>query len=190
MQSKRGAAVTDKTFLNEFADVAAPQLLGWRLRSSIGHTETEVVITEVEAYRADDPASHSYGGPRGRNVVMFKRPGLLYVYRSYGIHWCANVVCGEEGIGSAILLRSGTIAFGEEEMVRRRGRPTNLTMGPGNLCQALGINGSHNGLELFDPNSPIRLLPGPAPARIERTRRIGISKAVDVPWRFVAEQGK
>lgn len=117
---------------------------------------------------------------------MFERPGLLYVYRSYGIHWCANVVCGEVGIGSAILLRSGRPVSGSEIMEKRRGRATNLTTGPGNLCQALAIDGSHNGLDLLDLSSPVRLLPGPTPVKIEVTRRIGITKAVETPWRFVA----
>ena len=92
---------------------------------------------------------------------MFKRPGLLYVYRSYGIHWCANVVCGPEGVGSAILLRAGRPLVGEETMVVRRRRSSNLTVGPGNLCSALGITGSHNGIDLLDASSGIRLTPGP-----------------------------
>jgi DNA-3-methyladenine glycosylase len=178
--------VTEIPFLNLLADEAAPRLLGWRLVSKVDDEHTEIALTEVEAYRSDDPASHSYGGPRGRNVVMFDRPGLLYVYRSYGIHWCANVVCGGVGVGSAILLRAGRPISGPDIMERRRGRTTNLTSGPGNLCQALGIDGSHNALDLFDATSPIRLQAGPPPAKIEVTRRIGISKAVETPWRFLA----
>ncbi len=143
------------------------------------------MLTEVEAYRQDDPASHSFGGPRGRNVIMFDRPGLLYVYRSYGIHWCANVVCGPEGVGSAILLRAGRPLVGEETMVVRRGRSSNLTVGPGNLCSALGITGSHNGIDLLNSTSGIRLIPGPAPEEIRITPRIGITKATDRPWRFL-----
>lgn len=184
-----GATVTDASFLSLTADQAAPRLLGWQLLSEVAGQRAEIAITEVEAYRSDDPASHSFGGPRGRNVVMFERPGLLYVYRSYGIHWCANVVCGGAGVGSAILLRAGRPISGSDIMERRRGRTTNLTSGPGNLCQALGIDGSHNGLDLFDATSPIRLQAGPAPAKIEVTRRIGISKAVETPWRFLAVGG-
>ncbi|MGH8959270.1 MAG: DNA-3-methyladenine glycosylase [Acidimicrobiia bacterium] len=177
---------SEATFLQHPANVAAPQLLGWHLMSEIEDL-TEVVLTEVEAYRSDDPASHSFGGPRGRNVVMFDRPGLLYVYRSYGVHWCANVVCADVGIGSAILLRAGHPVAGEDLMARRRGRATNLAIGPGNLCQALGITGAINGIDLFEPKSPVRLQPGAPPARIRVTPRIGITKAVDTPWRFLAE---
>lgn len=181
--------ITEISFLNLLADQAAPHLLGWRLVSNVDGLHTEISLTEVEAYRSDDPASHSYGGPRGRNVVMFERPGLLYVYRSYGIHWCANVVCGGVGVGSAILLRAGRPISGSDIMERRRGRTTNLTSGPGNLCQALAIDGSHNALDLLDATSPIRLQAGPPPAKIEVTRRIGISKAVETPWRFLAVGG-
>ncbi|MGH8925734.1 MAG: DNA-3-methyladenine glycosylase [Acidimicrobiia bacterium] len=180
--------VTDSTFLDRTADLAAPRLLGWHLVSHIDGVRTEVVLTEVEAYRQDDPASHSYGGPRGRNVVMFDRPGLLYVYRSYGVHWCANVVCGEVGVGSAILLRAGRPISGQAAMARRRGRNTNLTSGPGNLCQALGITGLENGLDLFNADSPVRLTEGEPPANIAVTPRIGISKAIEVPWRFLTSQ--
>ena len=175
------------SFLNLTADEAAPRLLGWRLISRVDGLETEVALTEVEAYRSDDPASHSYGGPRGRNVVMFERAGLLYVYRSYGIHWCANIVCGPVGVGTAVLLRSGRPVAGEETMTRRRGRSTNLARGPGNLCQALGITGELNGIDLLDARSLVRLLPGTTPSKFVATPRIGITKAMEVPWRFVAQ---
>ncbi len=158
--------------------------------SSVGGEHTEIALTEVEAYRQDDPASHSFGGPRGRNMIMFERSGLLYVYRSYGIHWCANVVCGPVGVGTAVLLRSGRPVAGRETMVRRRGRSTNLATGPGNLCQALGITGELNGTDLLDEKSPVRLLPGTAPAKFVSTPRIGISKAIDVRWRFVAQDAE
>ncbi|CAN5219704.1 DNA-3-methyladenine glycosylase [soil metagenome] len=180
--------VTAPALLSETADLAAPQLLGWHLTTQIDGVVTTVELTEVEAYRFDDPASHSFGGPRGRNLVMFERPGLLYVYRSYGIHWCANVVCGPEGVGSAILFRAGRPTAGEEEMARRRGRSINLARGPGNLCQALGINGAHYGVDLMEANAPIRLIPGTEMLSYRRTSRIGISKAQDRLWRFLADE--
>lgn len=147
---------------------------------------TSVRLTEVEAYREDDPASHSHRGPTAFNRTMFDRGGLLYVYRSYGIHWCANVVTGPPGEGRAVLLRGGDPVDGVAEMTRRRGRPDHLTDGPGKLCQALGIDGSHDGMDLLDPSSPIRLLAGDLLPVAEATPRIGISRAVDRPWRFVA----
>ena len=167
-------------------EVVAPLLLGWRIRTRIGGALTELRITEVEAYHQDDPASHSFGGPRGRNVVMFESPGRLYVYRSYGIHWCANVVCGPAGTGAAVLLRAGLPTTGLQTMIERRGRVDHLADGPGKLTQALGISERHNGVDLFSLRSEVRLLTGPAPTDIRVTTRIGISKATEVPWRFVA----
>lgn len=173
-------------FLLDPADQAAPQLLGWHLRSVAGGVLTELVLTEVEAYSPDDPASHTFKGIRPRNAAMFGPPGTLYVYRSYGIHWCTNVVCGDEGTGAAVLIRSAAPVAGIEHMVIRRGRESDLVNGPGKLTQALGIDLSHNGADLFSDESPIRLAEGEAPATIRATTRIGISKAVDRPWRFVA----
>ncbi|MGQ0849080.1 MAG: DNA-3-methyladenine glycosylase [Actinomycetota bacterium] len=165
----------------------APALLGWRLRSRVGGLITEVRITEVEAYRQDDPASHSFGGPRGRNLVMYGPPGRLYVYRSYGIHWCANVVCGPEGTGAALLIRAGTPTRGRDTMVRRRGREDHMVDGPGKLTEALAIDARHNGIDLFSTRSPLRLLQGTAIDDFRTTPRIGISKGRDRPWRFVIE---
>jgi DNA-3-methyladenine glycosylase len=164
----------------------APLLLGRRLRSEIDGTATEVILTEVEAYGGgDDPASHAYRGRRRRNAAMFGRPGTLYVYRSYGVHWCANVVTGPEGEGSAVLLRGGLPVVGAEVMAARRGRPDHLADGPGKLAAALGIGGEHDGLDLLG-EGPLRLLPGPAESgEVRATPRIGISRAVERPWRFV-----
>ena len=122
---------------------AAPGLIGWTLlRDGVGGR-----IVEVEAYEESDPASHSFGGPRGRNVVMFGEPGRLYVYRSYGIHWCANVVCGRPGHGSAVLLRALEPTHGLAVMRERRGTTNDrlLCSGPGRLTEALGITGADNG---------------------------------------------
>jgi DNA-3-methyladenine glycosylase len=147
---------------------------------------TEIAITEVEAYAPDDPASHAFGGVRPRNAAMFGLAGTLYVYRSYGIHWCANLVCGEEDVGAAVLVRAATPIGGFETMIERRGRATDLLNGPGKLAQALAIDLSHNGTDLFAPESEVFLTPGEPPPRYVVTPRIGISRATEVLWRFVA----
>lgn len=174
------------TFLLESADQAAPQLLGWRLRSIVGGLLTEVTLTEVEAYAPDDPASHAFNGVRPRNAAMFGPPGTLYVYRSYGIHWCANIVVGDENTGAAVLVRAGQAVVGVDHMVNRRGRESDLLNGPGKLTQAQAIDLSHNGIDLFNADSPIRLTPGEAPLAIRATPRVGISKAIERPWRFLS----
>ncbi len=162
----------------------APALLGWTL---IGDRAQGMVV-ETEAYEPDDPASHSHRGPTSRNRSMFGPPGRLYVYRIYGVHWCANVVVGPEGRGSAVLIRAIEPTGGMVAMAARRGveRPTDVGSGPGKLCQALAITGEHDGVDLLDPRSPVRLVP-PADAAaptIVTGARIGISKAVERPWRF------
>ncbi len=162
----------------------APQLLGWTFGTRIGGDETSVTLTEVEAYAPDDPAAHSFNGRTPRNATMFGPPGHLYVYLSYGIHWCANVVVGKEGDASAVLLRGGEPLTGRATMIERRGREQNLTDGPGKLCQALGIDGSFDGGPLSGPR--VWLEPGEAPSHYEATPRIGISKATERLWRFVA----
>ena len=165
----------------------APRLLGCRLATAFDGEPTEIVITEVEAYGGvGDPASHAYRGRTPRNAPMYEAAGTLYVYRSYGIHWCANVVTGPEGEASAVLIRGGQPAVGADRMRDRRRRDDHLTDGPGKVCMALGITGDDDGSSLFD--GPVLLVPG-APAgsfSIATTPRIGISRAVDRPWRFVA----
>lgn len=173
-------------FLFGSASEVAPRLLGWRLISNAGGEVTEIAITEVEAYSEEDPASHSYGGMRPRTAVMFGQPGALYVYRSYGVHWCANVVCGPPNHGAAVLLRGGMPKRGTPVMRDRRQGREPLTVGPGNLTQALAITGAHNGLQLFSSRSEVTLRPGPPPESFLITPRIGITKAADRPWRFVA----
>ncbi len=148
-------------------------------------------IVEVEAYRgSQDPASHAHRGPTPRNATMFGRPGLLYVYRSYGIHWCANVVAGADGVAEAVLVRAVEPVHGLERMRAARGPRVpdrDLANGPGKLCSALGIDGTHDGVDLLAPDSPVRLLRDEArpPSRPVTTSRIGITKAVDRPWRYV-----
>jgi DNA-3-methyladenine glycosylase len=147
-------------------------------------------IVEVEAYGgADDPASHARRGRTLRNATMFGRPGLLYVYRSYGIHWCANVVTGAHGVAEAVLVRAVEPVRGVEAMWADRPRvrrERDLASGPGRLCAALAISGADDGADLTAARSRVQLLHdglGP-PARPEVTTRIGISRAVDRPWRF------
>jgi DNA-3-methyladenine glycosylase len=166
---------------------AAPLLLGSVLVSVVGGHTVKARITEVEAYKgSDDPASHAFRGRTGRNGSMFERPGTLYVYRSYGIHWCANVAAGPEGIGWGILFRAGDIIDGVGVARRRRGRDDNLANGPGKLTQALAVDHSHDGTYLLDGNGPVMIEPGLPPELVMATPRVGISTAVDRPWRFVA----
>lgn len=165
----------------------AEAVLGWTLLSTIGGSRTAVTVIETEAYAGSaDPASHAFRGRTLRNASMFGPAGTLYVYRSYGIHWCMNVVVGGEGVPNAVLLRGGVPTHGIATMVKRRGRETNLADGPGKLCQALGVDGSHDGVDLR--KGPILLLPGLGLGErtVERTPRIGISKATERLWRFVA----
>ncbi len=166
---------------------AAPRLLGSYLVSEVEGRMVRIRLTEVEAYKGeDDPASHAFNGMTERNGSMFQAPGTLYVYRSYGIHNCANTAVGPVGTGWGILMRSGELADGEAVARERRGRSDELSNGPGKLCQALGIELAHNGTDLLSADSPIRLEPGPAPEMVLSTPRVGISKAQDLPWRFVA----
>ena len=141
-------------------------------------------IVEVEAYHHEDPASHGYSGRTERNAAMFGPPGHAYVYRSYGIHWCLNFVCEQEGSASAVLLRALEPVFGLDAMRARRGldEPRLLCAGPGRLCQALGITKEHDGLPLDAP--PFDLRPRRAPVDVVTGPRIGITKAVERPWRY------
>ena len=145
-------------------------------------------IVEVEAYDSEDPAAHGFRGRTPRNASMFGPPGHAYVYRSYGIHWCLNLVCEEEGSAAAVLLRALEPTDGVESMRVRRGldEPRLLAAGPGRLCQALGVTRDHDGLSLDAP--PFELLAADAPVDVVAGTRIGISVAADQPWRY-AEAG-
>jgi DNA-3-methyladenine glycosylase len=142
-------------------------------------------IVEVEAYREDDPASHSHCGPTARNATMFGPAGHLYVYRVYGIHRCANVVTGEPGDGSAVLIRAIEPLSGVDEMLRRRQGRWPLAEGPGRLCQALGIGPEHDGVDLCRDDDFGLFDDGTAPPEGPIVGpRIGITKAVELPWRW------
>jgi DNA-3-methyladenine glycosylase len=167
---------------------AAHRLLGATLTSR----GVRAIIVEVEAYGGvpdgpwPDAAAHSYRGLNGRNAVMFGAPGRLYIYRSHGIHVCANVSCGPDGTAAAVLLRAAAIDDGLEVAQARRGdavRNMALARGPGNLCSALGITMADNGVDVFDIKSPVRLALN-EPHGAVAGPRVGISHAADRPWRL------
>jgi DNA-3-methyladenine glycosylase len=142
------------------------------------------VIVEVEAYDHEDPAAHSYRGQTARNASMFGPPGHAYVYRSYGIHWCLNLVCEEEGSAAAVLLRALEPTRGLDRMRARRALDADrlLCSGPGRLCQALGVTREHDRLPLDRP--PFELRERPGPVELVAAPRIGISRAAERPWRY------
>lgn len=160
----------------------APRLLGATLR----HGPVAVRLTEVEAYDgANDPGSHAYRGMTNRNEVMFGPPGRLYVYFTYGMHYCCNVVTGEEGRASAVLLRAGEVVEGVDVAQARRGRGTDrdLARGPARLCQALGIARDQNGADLTGPELLLDL-PAEPVAEVATGPRVGLRLAAERPWRF------
>jgi DNA-3-methyladenine glycosylase len=164
----------------------APALLGARLRA-FGVT---VRLTEVEAYAGEaDPGSHAFRGRTARTAVMFGPAGHAYVYFTYGMHWCVNVVTGDEGVASAVLLRAGEVVDGlDAARARRPGvRDRDLCRGPARLTRTLGLTGEQDGADLLDPASPVRLLAGdPVDAGLVRTGpRVGVAGAgAPTPWRF------
>jgi len=175
---------------------AAHVLLGSVLESRLGGEVVQVKLVEVEAYRGgDDPASHCYRGRTPRNDVMFGPAGHLYVYFVYGMHFCANVVSLVDGVPGAVLLRAGEVIEGESFAKVRRpsARSTaELAKGPAKLTGVLGLDREQNGLDLTDPDSPVRLLAGdPLPADAIRSGpRVGVAVAMDVPWRFWIDGSK
>jgi len=184
-----------ETFARGSVEVA-PALLGCVIEHETAEGLVAVVLTEVEAYQGQaDPASHAYRGRTARNAVMFGPPGHTYVYFTYGMHFCVNLVCLPEGTASAVLLRAGRVIEGEDLARARRtvagpaGR--DLARGPARLCQALAINRAQDGADVCDPASPLRVRwpaqAGQVPlagAAISRGPRVGISAAADLPWRF------
>jgi len=169
--------------------VAAAHLL---LGATLIGRDVRATVVEVEAYGGvpdgpwPDASAHSYRGLNGRNGVMFGPPGHLYTYRSHGIHVCANVSCAPDGVAAAVLLRAAAIDGGLDIAQHRRGaavRTSALARGPGNLCSALGITMADNGIDLFDVESPVRLVLNPAQGAVAGPR-VGVSQAADRPWRF------
>ncbi|MGY1605447.1 DNA-3-methyladenine glycosylase [Geodermatophilus sp. SYSU D00815] len=167
----------------------APSLLGCWLVTDRPEGTVAVRLTEVEAYsgQGEDPAAHSHRGPTPRAEIMFGPPGKLYVYFSYGVHWCANVVVAPAGVGSAVLLRAGDVVEGEE--LARSRRPAaraarDLARGPARLTQALAIGPGDKAADLLSPSSPVRLHRGKPPGSVSTGPRVGISVATDLPWRF------
>jgi len=169
-----------RAFFARSVHAVAPDLIGATLLvNGVGG-----IIVEVEAYHHTDPAAHSFRGPTPRNAVMFGPPGFTYVYRSYGIHWCVNFVCEQEGSASAVLIRALKPTHGLAAMRRRRHLvdERSLCSGPGKLTEALGITDKHSGLALDAP--PIALYARATRPEIAAGVRIGITKAVELPWRY------
>jgi DNA-3-methyladenine glycosylase len=203
-----------RDFLDRPAEQLAPELLGCVLEHETADGLVAVRLTEVEAYAGEaDPASHAYRGKTPRNAVMYGPPGHAYVYFTYGMHFCVNVVCGPTGTASAVLLRAGEVIVGEDLARRRRmaangrsrvgaGAPPaagpargqlaarDLARGPARLCQALGIDRALDGTDLCDPAAPLRLLsaaPGSQAGQrsgVQFGPRVGVSVGAETPWRF------
>ncbi|HEV7204518.1 MAG TPA: DNA-3-methyladenine glycosylase [Jatrophihabitans sp.] len=180
----------DRERLRRPALALAPRLLGAVVVSDVGGVEVAVRLTEVEAYEgADDPASHAFRGRTPRTAVMFGPPGHLYCYFTYGMHWCANVVCGTDDVAAAVLLRAGEVVRGAETAQERRPasrRGSDLARGPARLASCLGLDAATNGVDLCDPGSPVRIerLPGRRRPGVVAGPRVGIAAAAERPWRF------
>jgi DNA-3-methyladenine glycosylase len=179
-QIMRKAKQLTPAFFNRSVHAIAPELIGATLLvNGVGGR-----IVEVEAYHHTDPAAHSFGGKTERNAVMFGPPCHAYVYRSYGIHWCLNFICEPEGSASGILIRALEPTEGLAAMRRRRGLKDErlLCSGPGRLAEALGVTRKHNGMRL--DRAPFQVFAREGEAELVTGIRIGISKAVDEPWRY------
>ena len=184
------ASLLPRAFFDRPVLEVAPDLLGALVEHRGADGVVAVRLTEVEAYDGErDPGSHAYRGPTPRNTVMFGPPGHVYVYFSYGMHWCMNVVCGPEGRASAVLLRAGEVVVGEELALARRTSaksPRDLARGPARLTVALGIDGGYDGVDAVEPTSTLRLLAGPGAAGTVRSGpRVGVSgDGAHRSWRF------
>ncbi|WP_299957499.1 DNA-3-methyladenine glycosylase [uncultured Modestobacter sp.] len=183
-----GPLVAEESLLGPVDEVARA-LLGCWVVTDRPEGQVALRLTEVEAYsgQGEDPASHAHRGPTPRAEIMFGPPGRLYVYFSYGVHWCANVVVGPAGRGSAVLMRAGEVVVGES--LARARRPAaraarDLARGPARLTQALAIGPDDRGSHLLDPASAVRLHAGTPPPQVSTGPRVGISVATELPWRF------
>jgi DNA-3-methyladenine glycosylase len=187
------ARILPRSFYRHPPEVVAPKILGKIISSRVAGERLTGRIIEVEAYLGlTDPASHTFGGKTARNAVLFGPPGFSYIYFIYGMHYCLNFSCGPEGEPGGILIRALEPLKGLDAMARLRGLPTPaktnlLISGPGRLCQALGITrATHNDLDVTRTDSPLQVLDdGYRPSSILTTPRIGISKAIDKPLRFL-----
>lgn len=169
----------DRSFFARDVNIVARELIGARVVVAGPHGSIEAELCEVEAYGgSDDPASHAFRGPTPRCEVMFAEPGHLYVYRSYGVHWCMNVVTGSSGVASAVLLRAARLDSPAS---------ANVAAGPGLLTRFLGVGGEHNGLDVCAPDAEIHFMAAERPGPVATTPRIGITKATERPWRYVAQ---
>jgi DNA-3-methyladenine glycosylase len=180
----------DRRRLARPALVIAPYLLGAVLVSDVGGSRVALRLTEVEAYEGvDDPASHAFRGRTARTAVMFGPPGHLYCYFTYGMHWCANIVCGPDGVAAAVLMRAGEVVEGMHVARTRRPaarRDVDLARGPARLASCLGMDASTNGADLCDPASSVRLesMPSRRPPGVVTGPRVGITVATERTWRF------
>jgi len=180
LASPRPGKPLKRAFFARSVHEVAPDLIGVTLLvDGVGG-----IIVEVEAYHHTDPAAHSFRGPTPRNLVMFGPPGYVYVYRSYGIHWCVNMVCEKAGSASAVLIRALQPTHGLATMRRRRGVEDEraLCSGPGKLTEALGVTHAHNALALDAP--PFALFAHKGDVEVVTGLRIGLTKGVDLPWRY------
>jgi DNA-3-methyladenine glycosylase len=175
-----GARLGRDFFARSVHDVAREVIGATLLVDGVGGS-----IVEVEAYHPEDPASHGFRGRTDRNASMFGPPGHAYVYRSYGVHWCLNLVCEEEGTAAAVLVRALEPLQGLDQMsVRRRtDDPRLLCSGPGRLCEALAVTREHDGLAL--DRAPFEVRAGAHPVQVGTGPRIGITRAAELPWRYV-----
>jgi DNA-3-methyladenine glycosylase len=182
---KRLSRRLPRSFYNRQALDVARDLLG----AVVSHAGVRLRLTEVEAYDgANDPASHAFRGQTARNAVMFGPPGHVYVYFTYGMHFCMNLVCGPSGVPAAVLLRAGEVESGLDVAVARRPRSTrrDLARGPARLTQALAVDRSQDGADVTRRDSPLQVFAGTPidAALVRRGPRVGISHAVDWPWRL------